>query len=315
MKVFSMRHKKGLVEGRIKVSVPERLRNRIWSTLTDYNQSFRYQPDPNDNWTDNSDYFEQTEKALQRVLGQPTLRVKDIETNAWEQTDLEGMLKRGYPSSVFDVVEMFYRQLSAFEAERSLASFQRDLNEALSAYDSCWRLADGRFFPIETDFLVQEVIKRADSLLKTHEFEGAFDEFREAREELLDGNTKDAIHKSFKSFESCLKTIVNKHHGDVTDLLTDLRQQGYLDDVPEPVAKALCNQVLRSVAVLRNQLGGHGQGSTIVSVPRSYAALAVQMAGALNIFLVQQYVGRTPATPILAQPNANTALEDDDVPF
>lgn len=40
-----------------------------------------------------------------------------------------------------------------------------------------------------------------------------------------------------------------------------------------------------TLPALRNKLGGHGQGTDIVEVPRSIAELAVYLAGAFIVFL------------------------------
>ncbi|MGH7231276.1 MAG: hypothetical protein ACREJU_07950, partial [Nitrospiraceae bacterium] len=107
--------------------------------------------------------------------------------------------------------------------------------------------------------------------------------------------------KAFKSFESPLKTVLGKHNGDVTELLRLFREAGFMYDIPEAQAKAVCKQVLASIAVLRNELGGHGQGDAVLEVPRPYALLAIHLAGSLNQFVVDQYLSRLP--PIQSAPS------------
>ena len=122
----------------------------------------------------------------------------------------------------------------------------------------------------------------------------------------------------FKSFESTLKTVLDKHNGDVSDLLRLFREAGFMDDIPDAPAKALCKQVLASLATLRNELSGHGQGNAVVEVPRPYAVLAVHLAGALNQFIVDQYLRKTPpiqAVPVAKTGTVSTGITDDDVPF
>jgi HEPN domain-containing protein len=75
--------------------------------------------------------------------------------------------------------------------------------------------------------------------LRENGFEGAHDEFREAREDLVDGRTKDVILKAFKSFESTLKTVLNQHSRDIMELLRLFRERGFMDDIPEAPAQAL----------------------------------------------------------------------------
>jgi hypothetical protein len=141
-------------------------------------------------------------------------------------------------------------------------------------------------------------------MLRERGFEGAHDEFREAREELSDGKTKDVILKSFKSFESTLKTLLDKHNGDINELLQLFRKSGFLNDIPEPQAKAVCKQVLGSIAVLRNELGGHGQGNAVLDVPRPYAVLAIHLAGSLNQFVMEQYFNFRKMQPSAESPSS-----------
>ena len=51
MQPFSIRHGKALLEQRIRVSMKDRLRARLWMTIQKYNESYWYQPDPADNWS------------------------------------------------------------------------------------------------------------------------------------------------------------------------------------------------------------------------------------------------------------------------
>lgn len=95
--------------------------------------------------------------------------------------------------------------------------------------------------------------------------------------------------------------MLNQQSGDVTDLLQQFRENGFMDDVPEPQAKAICKQVLASIATLRNVLAGHGQGNAVLEVPRHYAILAIHLAGSLNQFVLDQYL-RKKSSPVMAQP-------------
>lgn len=64
---------------------------------------------------------------------------------------------------------------------------------------------------------------------------------------------------------------------------------------------------------LRNRLGGHGQGEAVVEVPRTYAELAVHLAGSLLQFCVKR------ALELKATPSQRkvppTPAADDEIPF
>jgi hypothetical protein len=318
MQPFSIRHGKALREQRIQVSMKERLRARLWMTLQEFNERFIYRPDPTDNWTEGTDLAEQTQIKLKRLLGLPELIVKTPIGD--EVVDLNGYFTKGDAWSPLEVIEQFVEEVAGFgdTGKGAAVRFQREVNEAMVAFECPWRLSDGRFFQVDAEFLHDELVQKGEDVLRERGFEGAHDEFREAREDLSDGQTKDAILKAFKSFESTLKTVLDKHNGDVSDLLRRFREDGFMDDIPDAPAKALCKQVLASLATLRNELGGHGQGNAVVEVPRPYALLALHLAGALNQFIVDQYLRKTP--PVEMAPQSSTAvatfgITDDELPF
>lgn len=57
MQPFSIRHGKALLEQRIRVSMKDRLRARLWMTVKKYNEQYWYQPDPSDNWSSQTDHI------------------------------------------------------------------------------------------------------------------------------------------------------------------------------------------------------------------------------------------------------------------
>jgi len=294
MQPFSIRHGKALTEQRIRVSMKDRLRQRLWMTVQKYNESYWYQPDPSDNWNSKTDHVEQTQIKLKRLLGLPELKVKGRPS----PVGIEDYFMTGYPSCALEVIEQFAEELAGFgdSGKENAVKFQGEVNEAMVAFECPWRLSDGRFFQIDAEFFHEEIVRKGEDMLRERGFEGAYDEYREAREDLSDGKAKDAILKAFKSFESTLKTVLGTLSGDVTDLLRLFREAGYMDDIPEAQAKAMTKQVLASIATLRNELAGHGQGNTVLEVPRPYAVLAVHLAGALNQFVVNQYLKKMTST-------------------
>src|SRR5713101_7903205 len=204
MQPFSIRHGKALREQRIRVSMKERLRARLWMTVQKFNERFRYRPDPNDNWTSETNLAEQTEIKLKRLLGLPELKVKTRTGD--EVVDLREYITKGYPSCALEVIEQFVEEVAGFgDTDKGAAvRFQQEVNEAMVAFECPWRLSDGRFFQVDAEFLHGELVQKGEDVLRERGFEGAHDEFREAREDLSDGQTKDAILKAFKSFESTL---------------------------------------------------------------------------------------------------------------
>ncbi len=295
--------------------MPESLRNRLWLTVQQFNRSFYFQPDPNDNWNQQTDIVDETERRLERLLGKSPLKAKTLQGE--EKTGIEEYFKSGFPSCALEVVEQFADELKGHDVKDAF-SFQGEVNDAMLAFSCNWRLSDGRFFQVDSQFLHEEVVQKAEDVLSKVGFEGAHDEFQQAREYLSEPRPKDAILYAFKSFESAMKTTVDKHNGDISALLLAFREQGFLDDIPEAQAKAICKQVLPSIAILRNELGGHGQGAAVIEVPKAYAVLALHLAGALNQFIVEQHLRKKPIIAVAAAPDNDPfsgGITEDDVPF
>lgn len=292
MEPFSIRHGKAIQQLRIRVSMKDRLRTRLWMIIQKYNENYSYCPDPSNNWQSYTSHVSQTEIRLKRLLGLPELTSPASE----KAVGIEGYFSKGYPSCALEVIEQFVEELTPDMA----SAFQGEVNDAMVAFECPWCLSSGRFFQIDAAFFQEEIIQKGEDLLCERGFEGAHNEFREAREDLSDGGTKDVIFKAFKSFESTLKTVVKQNSGDVADLLRLFLETGFMDDIPEDKSKAII-KVLGSIAILRNELAGHGQGNAVVEVPRPYAVLAVHLAGSFNQFVLTQHLRKAPIGPITSE--------------
>lgn len=309
--IFSKRHETAIFEKKIRLSLPRRLRKRIWLLLEKHNFSYDYRPDPNNSWISSTSVLKEIVPELHRRYGVDKLMAFIEEKNARGPVDLEGFVAGAYPSQVFDVVELFFHELPQ---NGDKYAFQREINDVLEEEGVEWRLADGRFFKVDSEFLATQVIERCYELLKAEGFQGALDEFNEARKDLDAGDCKGAIHNACKSFESVLKSILNRDTGNASTLIRDLPTTGFYAGVPEEVSKAFGEQVLMALPFLRNRLGGHGQGEEVVNVPRFYAELAIHLSASFMLFAMKRSLemsGHKKAEQEGAEPES---LEDD-VPF
>ncbi len=304
MEPFSLRHRKALIDRQITVSLTRELMERLWKTIQRYNSSSFERTETGCNYF--TDSLERAERRLKELLGVSRLTAK---TSEGVMEGIEAYCTRGYPSNAFDVIEQFFEGLE----ENSRGPFQRDINAAMLAFDCAWRMSDGTFFLVDGQFFA-ELLESVRRQFRDHGFKGAQDELREAQEALADNRAKDSIQAAAKSVESTLKTILNASTGTAAELLGEFQEAGYLDDVPEDRATAIQKGLLMAPAVLRNKLAGHGQGSEVVTVPRSYAALAVNLAAAVNSFLIEQKLARE-APPAAEPKGAEGDISDDDIPF
>jgi len=304
MRPFSKRHERFILNKQLEVSIPKRLRRRIWLLLEQFDHSIHVQPDPAESWLEKSWVLNELPAKLKRFSGDDDLYAFKEHTSERVAVDLKGFVIGGYPAQVLDVIELFHEELMPdLQPE-----FQKDINNAFEDENCPWRLMDGQFCRIDSKFMEIQVVRRAEELMKGEEFEGALGEFREARNDLTAGDYKGAIHNAHKSFESTLKTILNKDAGTAIELIRELYKIGLFVDLPERVGRVFAESVFTALPFLRNRLAGHGQGEVVVDIPRDYAVLAVHLAGASIQFVIQRYKELKPEI-------AEQEDDDDDIPF
>lgn len=314
MSVFSKRHSRSIADGKLDVSIEPRLRGRIWRLMGNFNESFYYQPDPSDNWTERTDYLEQLHDQLLDVSGDSALNV------AGSQVGLEDWTKNGDAAGVLDMLELFAVQL----ADANQPAFSAQLNEVLAEEDSSWRMLDGQFVGLDSVFVHEQIVASSQRLLRSVRFEGAAQEALDAHHDVLDGDRRGAVHNAGKSFESTMKAAAGDDNLTAKQLVDRLAAEGFFDGLPEELRSGFASQVMLALPWMRNRVGGHGQGRDTHDLPDPYARLAVGLAAALNEFVVNLAIERDgsllpaePQTPIAEtdfQPLAAGGA-DDDIPF
>jgi hypothetical protein len=309
IRLFSKRHEESIFNRTIGLSLPERLRRRIWSLLNRLNYSYEHWPNDS-NWAVQTSVLEELPSELCFKYGTETLPGPKDDQGSPTSVELKQFIERGYPSRVFDVAELFYFKLS----EDRQPEFQRELNTVFEDEVSPWRMADGQLFKIDSQFLDSHVIARSYELLKAEGFEGALEEFNRARNELAGDNVKGAILNACKSLESVLKAALQTDTGTAKVLINKLVDEGFYDGLPEEISRAFGDQVLMALPFIRNRLAGHGQGNSIVDVPRIYGELAIHLAATFLLFIVQRSSQLRPSTSSRVN-NGSVVLTDSDIPF
>ena len=76
MRVFSNRYYKAVVEKKLIVVIPGRLRKRLWMLLEANNSSFAVQRDPGDSWVTSTDVITETMDTLRVSYGQEKLEAR-----------------------------------------------------------------------------------------------------------------------------------------------------------------------------------------------------------------------------------------------
>ena len=282
---FSLRHGEAAYD--FDLSIPRKVRTRIWHFVSDHNEVFHYQPNPHDSWTEQKLITQDVFEELPKFYGEEQLTALNKNNEEIEVDELKPFLLGTYPPRLLDILEIFYSKL--IDHEGDLAGFEEDINSVFKSEKIPWLMIDGRFFKFDSDFFDQLVISESRNLIKAQGFEGALEEFDEARDELSRCEIQKAIHTANKSFESVLKSILGKTTGTAGKLFREFSDE-YMQDIPEDIRKALRSKIVQMLPDLRNKLGGHGQGEESIEVPKNYGELAVNFMGAFNRFTIKQYL-------------------------
>lgn len=151
--------------------------------------------------------------------------------------------------------------------------------------------------PVDSKYLYDETIQKTRVLLNNFEFDGALNEFDKALDDLRFEKFEDCIHKSGKSYESTLKTILDKKQisynkeDNIFSLVTKVRDACKLGD---PSLNTLFERFWSALGqgpnVIRNFEGiGHGQGANIKNYEKSYANFVLHLTGTYIVFLLERY--------------------------
>ncbi|MDE7137529.1 MAG: abortive infection family protein, partial [Ruminococcus sp.] len=128
-------------------------------------------------------------------------------------------------------------------------------------------------------------------------FQSAYTELTTAIEAFEKGDYQSAINNSGKSYESVLKVILNADRGNV-DKLTNKYMSTFLE-VPETMKKeGFREKVMMSLPYVRNNSGAdHGAGAKEVVISNPMAKLAINLAAALDTYLIEEYEDRIIQNP------------------
>ena len=293
--VFSNRNYDALRNKTIIVSLPLRLRGRIWIVLAKHNEEYQTQEGMTDTLCE-------VKEGLKDAHGCSNLEIVNDKLKI--VVGLEEYINGTYPNLVLDAIELFFKNTP------HQAGFQEAINDIMIEEKSPWLLCDGYFFKLDSDFLNAQILKAAHKLLTDNNYAGPLDEFTEARKDLTAGNHKDAIHNACKAFESVLKTIEQKPRSKVGDLIHGL-PSNFHHGLPDKIANEFGDKVLYALPFLRNEISGHGQGKSVIKdeACKNIANLAVNLAGCFIVFLIQRHLelgSHSGTDPNLKNSNCNS---------
>lgn len=190
---------------------------------------------------------------------------------------------------IFTIIELQYQELSEYHAN----DFAIEINQTFTENNLPWIFADGKIIKIDSCQFEMDLKNKALSLMKELKdaepvFQSAYTELTDAAEALEKNDFQSAINNAEKSYESVLKVIVSNDNGNAEMLIN--QYMNYLT-VPDTMTKeGFKGNVMKSLPFIRNNSGAdHGAGSKTVVISKPMAKLAVNLACALDTYLIEEY--------------------------
>lgn len=273
-------------------NVPYNVKVLIARVMEDFREPISIQPNRYDSCTVNTDALDLAISELDEHVG---YRVVDLDMmRMGSGLDEFHALANVYTPHLFDLIELQYDELSD-DAENGKVDFHREINKVFREHGIPWLLVDGRLVKIDPKQFEQDLKLKALNRMEALKdacplYQGAYDELRKAIDFLGRGDYAEAVINAEKSYESVLKVILGSEFetGAANGLTKRLLEAGKLP-LPEGLKpEAFQSSVLMSLPVIRNKAAAHGSGATGCEMSGPMANLAVNLACALNTYLIQE---------------------------
>lgn len=289
-KVFSERHEKALREKRLRFSLRQELRKSLFRLF------YRYSVWGGWNNEENLTMDVVTSAILDR-RGWDSLQWWDGKRMNKSES-FNDFIERGTPHHVLDAVELFLDQLDY----KKRPIFVSELNTLFEVHHSPVRYFRSEFYLIDSAYLESQVLAEAQKLLEATSFQGALDEFMQARTAFMEKNYKQTVLMANHALESTMKAVLDLPNKRTGELIKKVCHGGLIPSYYEGFLNSF-HDFASIVPMTRNNEAGHGQGKDIKSIPPALAELALHLSGSMIVFLIKRYMERNPST------------EDDDIPF
>ncbi|MBE0431468.1 MAG: hypothetical protein IBX67_06545 [Dehalococcoidia bacterium] len=284
-------------------SIPEPLRIQIihiWNTAIGpwREGSYRYRDlPPNTVWTAIHDALCREFGVLRLARGDtPFIRCC---TFLLEESNIDNVLSLIEASfNMIDNVcsKLPYDQKSDAGVSQDSGDAIDELNTRFREHRVGYQYAHGTIIRIDSQYIHNQVVLPAISLLQQPGFEGASQEFWDAHRHYRERNNKEAISNALKAFESTMKSICLLMNWDfpgnatARPLIDICIAEGL---IPKPLQGhfgSLRATLENGLPTISNRLARHGQGQETVAVPEHYAAYALHLAAANIVFLVEAHM-------------------------
>ncbi|MFT8555369.1 MAG: hypothetical protein ABF697_08690 [Zymomonas mobilis] len=246
------------------------------------------------------------------------LQLDPSEKNQDKKTSLENFfLNKASTEDILDIVQLSFGEFSKIEpTQYGKAKSAEDitkivqngietLNSRLQEEAIGYQLESGQIIRIDNKIIHKEAIKPALALLHDPVFAGANEEFLEAHKHYRSKSYKECIASCGKALESTLKIIAEQRGWEKSSKETaaPLLEKCFSNKlIPSYLQEQYKNllSLLKGSATIRNNAGGHGQGSKKIEVPKYLAQYALNLTASAIVFLVNAHNNAVPEeTPSL----------------
>jgi AbiJ N-terminal domain 4 len=225
------------------------------------------------------------ERGVDKLAGQTTARA-----------DVETAIRLGGTDLWIDVVEYSFRAIETFcsrfsqhdrymrDIKIAAADAVTELNERFRRAGVGYRFEQGKIVRLDNEVLHQTATVPALKLLSDPRFSGADEEFRAAHDHLKAGEFKDCTVDALNALESTMKAICDAKGWEydkgarASDLIKILKTNGLFPDFADLSFDQLIATLKSGLPVVRNETGGHGQGTKPIEVPEYVAVYALNLA-------------------------------------
>ncbi|MDL2005454.1 MULTISPECIES: STM4504/CBY_0614 family protein [Vibrio harveyi group] len=167
-----------------------------------------------------------------------------------------------------------------------------EINERMKRDGFGFEYINGIFIKIDQDFIHSEVTKPA--LFFLTDFDGARAEFLNAHEHYRHGRYEECLTDCNKSLESLLKQICEEQSwayrkGTVNALIPVCMANDLFPSYLQTQFSSLSTLITQGVSTIRNNEGGHGQGSEIREIPLPLVSYVLHLTASNILFLGESY--------------------------
>lgn len=264
------------------------VKQKIVKALEDFREPQKYHPNRYDSYEETTDALEIAANKVNDLVGYPVANLAAMDFNP--MSDSSVVLASMFTPFLFDLIELQYEALSDSEKE----PFRMSVNAVLRDNDVPWIITDGVMIKIDAKQFEQDLKRKA--LEQLHEltdsapvFQSAYDELIKAVEFFEKGNYAEAITNAGKSYESVMKIICGADRGNADALTQKILSDSHITLPTTMNVNGFREKVLMSLPFIRNNSAAHGAGMNSEDLTRPLANLAVNLAAALDTYLIEEY--------------------------